>query len=225
MKPHLIYCHGFASGPLTTSKGAALRSQLVGQLSSMQIPDLEGESFLTLTIDGMVERLETAIADLPNDGAPLVLAGSSLGAWLAAYCAPRLPRLAGLLLIAPAFGFVSRWRDMLGVDGVAAWRSAGQRPFFHYRSGEERPLGVAFLDSCAERPDIPDPIALPTCIIHGRHDELAPWRQALNYATAAPDAEFHLLNDGHSLDGPQATTCILERASALLQRLSGTDPE
>ena len=223
--PHLIYCHGFASGPQTTSKGQALREQLGAAVSSMHIPDLQGEDFFTLTIDGMVERLLACIAALPADGAPVVLAGSSLGAWLCAWLASDSSianfsqRIAGLILVAPAFGFVSRWREMLGDDGVAAWRAAGQRDFFHYRSGSELALGVGFLDSCSGLPDCPAPTTLPTLVIHGRRDEVASWRTALAYAEGCTAASFHLLDEGHSVDSLAATTFLIERSRALLKQV------
>ena len=148
--PHLIYCHGFASGPECTSKGKALREHLATELSSLHIPDLQGERFFDLSINGMRQRLLDCVAALPDDGAPLILAGSSLGAWLSAWVAAEaaVPRCAGLILVAPAFGFVSRWADILGEAGVADWRANGKRSFFHYRSESEQDLGVGFLDSC-----------------------------------------------------------------------------
>ncbi|TVR44481.1 MAG: alpha/beta fold hydrolase [Planctomycetota bacterium] len=223
-KPHLIYLHGFASGPDTTSKGAALRHALSARLSSFLIPDLEGPDFHDLTMDSMVQRAEQAIAALPDDGAPLLLAGSSLGAWLAAWLAAApafnlARRPVALLLISPAFTFVSRWRELLGDAGIAAWRSEGSRPFFHYRSQSERSLGVGFLDSCQGLPDTPAAVAMPVTVVHGRQDELAPWRAALAYAEAAADCRFHLLNEGHSLDSEAACSLLIHCANELLHRL------
>ena len=203
-KPHLIYCHGFGSGPETTSKGKALRESLAEEVSSVQIPDLQGERFFDLTIDGMRQRLEECINKLPDDGAPLILAGSSLGAWLCAWLAqaPRDKaskldqRLSGLILIALAFGFVSRWADILGDDGGSAMARAGERIFYHYRSESEQPLGVGFLNSCAGLDDIPSASNLPTLIIHGRHDVVAPWQNSLKYSENCSEASYHLLNEG-----------------------------
>lgn len=221
LAPHLIYCHGFASGPETTSKGQALRDHLSENLSSIQIPDLQGERFFDLTIDGMRQRLLSCIEDLPNDGAPLILAGSSLGAWLSAWvvASGAVPRCRGLLLVAPAFGFVSRWADILGENGVEAWRETGKRRFFHYRSGSEQDLGVNFLESCENLPDSPPGTALPTVIIHGRLDETAPWQQSLRYSEQCANASYHLLHEGHSVDSDEATHCLIERARSLIKRI------
>ena len=223
-KPHLIYCHGFASGPETTSKGQALREQLGPNLGSLHIPDLQGERFFDLTIDGMRQRLLDCIAALPQDGAPLILAGSSLGAWLNAWVASEaaINRLAGMLLIAPAFGFVSRWADILGEGGVAEWRTKGERSFFHYRSGSEQMLGVSFLDSCEGLPDSPAASDLPTVIIHGRNDETAPWQHSLQYSQGCADASYHLLNEGHSVDSPAATTFLIAQARQLVEQVQET---
>ena len=223
--PHLIYCHGFGSGPETTSKGRALRQSLGDEVASVHIPDLQGPRFFDLTIDGMRQRLLDCIADLPADGAPLILAGSSLGAWLCAHLAAELAagsnmhRLAGLLLIAPAFGFVSRWAEILGEDGVAQWRTTGERVFYHYRSESEQALGVGFLDSCEGLADMPQATALPTLIMHGRHDEVAPWQNSLRYSEGCAEASYHLLDEGHSIDSAEATTCMIERCRSLIRRV------
>ena len=125
----------------------------------------------------------------------------------------------GLLLIAPAFGFVSRWAQILGEDGVEQWRTAGQRTFFHYRSGSEQALRVGFLDSCDGLPDSPAATGLPTVVIHGRNDETAPWQNSLAYAEGCADASYHLLTEGHSVDSEGATQLLIERCRALIQRV------
>ena len=219
-KPHAIYCHGFASSPRTTAKGQALRAALSKECASFEIPHLQCGDFVDLRMDGMAEALQRQIASLPDDGAPLLLCGSSLGAYLLAWQASLgLPRPAGLLLIAPAFTFVSKWRQLLGEEALAQWRAEGTRRFYHHGEKCELPLGVGFIDSCEGLPDVPQATALPTVVIHGRHDETAPWPQALGYAGAASHGEFHLLDDGHSLEGDQATAMIINRARVLLQRL------
>ena len=138
---HALYLHGFGSGP-ATAKGTAIGRRLAGAVSSYAIPDLEGGDFRALTMDGIFARALAAIAALPDDGAGVLLIGSSLGGYTAALLAAqgRIPRVAGLLLIAPAFGFIERWTEILGDDGVAAWRAAGERLFYHHAAERELPL-------------------------------------------------------------------------------------
>ncbi|TVR09516.1 MAG: hypothetical protein EA401_12955 [Planctomycetota bacterium] len=220
VKPHGVYCHGFASSPRTTAKGQALREALAPECASFELPYLQRGEFVDLRMDGMAEALHEHLATLPDDGAPLLLCGSSLGAYLVAWQASLgLPRPAALLLIAPAFTFVSKWRQLLGEEALAQWRQEGTRRFYHYGEKRELPLGVGFIDSCEGLPDVPQATGLPTVVIHGRHDETAPWPQALGYAGAASHGEFHLLDDGHSLEGPEAMALILSRGRALLRRL------
>ena len=100
---HGVYLHGFASGP-GTAKGVALGRRLAGCLASYTIPDLEGGDFRGLTMDGILDRAEAALAALPADGGRVLLIGSSLGGYTAAHLAAtgRARRATALLLIAPA---------------------------------------------------------------------------------------------------------------------------
>ena len=47
----------------------------------------------------------------------------------------------------------------------------------------------------------------------------APWQQSLRYSEACPDATYHLLNEGHSVDSAEATSCLIERSRSLIRRL------
>lgn len=215
MPAHVRYLHGFASGP-TSAKGAALGQALGGRCASYAIADLEGGDFTHLTIPAMRQR---ALAACPAEGRVL-LVGSSLGGWLAADLAARraLPHLAGLLLIAPAFGFTARWAERLGEAGLAAWRRDGVRPFFHHGAQRELPLSVAFLDSCAAADPAPGPPGVPCVIVHGRQDETVPWTASLDYARAHAEVELHLVQGDHRLTEPRHAALIAHLALALLAR-------
>ncbi len=215
MPSHVRYLHGFGSGP-RSEKGLELGRRLAGHCASFAIPDLEGGDFTHLTMEGMRLR---AVASCP-DGAPVVLIGSSLGGYLAASLAAdrALPRLAGILLIAPAFGFTTRWGERLGADGVAAWRRDGSRPFFHYGEQRELPLGLAFLESCERLPEVPGAPAVPCVIVHGRGDETVDHRHSLAFAAANPAIELHLVQGDHRLNEPRHAELIALLARDLLAR-------
>ncbi|MCS6970523.1 MAG: YqiA/YcfP family alpha/beta fold hydrolase [Planctomycetota bacterium] len=215
MPVHVRYLHGFASGP-NSGKGQQLGQALAGSVASYAVVDLEGGDFTHLTLEAMRAR---AIAACPS-GAPLLLIGSSLGGWLAAELAARraLPNLAGLLLIAPAFGFTARWQERLGADGLAAWRREGYRLFFHHGAQRELPLAVAFLDSCAAADPCPGPPGRPCVIVHGREDETVPPRVALDYALAHPEVELHLVRGDHRLGQPQHIALLAHLARALIEQ-------
>ena len=213
MLSHVRYLHGFGSGP-QSEKGAALGRELAGICASYAVVDLEGGDFLGLTMEGMRER---AIAACPNAGRT-VLIGSSLGGYLAAWLAAEraVPGLAGILLIAPAFGFTTRWAERLGVDGVEAWRRDRQRTFFHFGAQRELPLGIGFLDSCERLPEVPGDPGVPCVIVHGRGDETVDHRHSLAFATAHPTVELHLVPGDHRLTEPRHTALITLAARQLL---------
>lgn len=219
-KPHLLYLHGFASTP-ASAKAAMLRARLVDRYASFGVPQLDGGDFFAMTMAGIATRSVAAARDLPDDGAPLVVVGSSLGGYTAALLAAEraLPRLAALVLIAPAFDFPERWRARLGETELAAWRVEGQRLFFHHGAERELPLGVGFLDSCLGLPGIPADPGVPVAIIHGRHDETVDWRCSRTYADAHAGVELHVLRGDHRLAEPRHEELITWCVGDMIARL------
>lgn len=227
MLPHALYLHGFGSGPLT-AKGLALGRNLAQAVDSYTIPDLEGGDFFNLTTDAICERAVAAIAALPDNGQPVLLAGSSLGGYTAALLASqgRIPRVGGLLLLAPAFGFTARWSQLLGEAGEQAWRREGRRLFHHHARNQDEWLSSAFLDSCRDLPAIPAPSRIPTVIIHGYRDETVAWRMSQTYVdqarTANTPLEWHLVDSDHSLTTPRDEALIAWCACDLMTRWAST---
>jgi alpha-beta hydrolase superfamily lysophospholipase len=214
MSMHVRYLHGFGSGP-NTQKGGDLGRRCTAA-ASYAIVDLEGGDFTGLTLPLMRAR---TLAACPA-GQPVVLVGSSLGGYVAAWIAASraLPNLAGLLLIAPAFGFTARWAERLGDAGVAAWRRDGSRPFFHYGVQHDVPLGVGFLDSCAGLPELPDDPGVPTAIIHGRSDDTVDHRLSVAYAQRHPVVELHLVAGDHRLTDERHMQLIAWSLNDLISR-------
>jgi pimeloyl-ACP methyl ester carboxylesterase len=217
---HGIYLHGFGSGP-RTAKGTALGRRLADGLDSYRIPDLEAGDFFSLTMESILDRAAAAVAGAPDDGRPVLLIGSSLGGYAAALLAAqeRIPRVAGMLLIAPAFGFSERWAERLGAAAVADWRRTGQRPFFHFASDREIPLGVGFLESCERLPGFPLPPEFPVVIVHGRRDDTVDWRMSRRYADQEGDIELHLVDGDHRLTDPRHEDLITWCAKDLIARV------
>ncbi len=222
MRPHALYLHGFGSGP-RSAKGLALGRRLVDRVESYAIPDLEGGDFFGLTMDRIAANARAAIATLPADGRPALLIGSSLGGYTAALLAAQghlPPRVAGLLLIAPAFGFTARWAGLLGEDGLRQWRTDGRRLFHHHGRERDEWLSTAFLDSCADLPEIPPPATIPTAIVHGRQDETVDWRLSRDYASQAGPIECHIVQGGHALTDPRHEDLIAWCAGDLIAAMS-----
>jgi uncharacterized protein len=223
MAPHVLYLHGFASGP-ASEKGQALGRRLAGLATSYAIPDLEGGDFLHLTMDGIMDRATAAIACLPADDRPVILVGSSLGGYTAALLAARdrlPPRVRGLLLIAPAFGFTARWSALLGEAGVEEWRRTGHRLFHHHVRGRDERLSTGFLDSCLRLPELPAASAIPTTIVHGLQDETVDWRLSRAYADQGGRCELHLMQGDHRLTEPRHEDLIAWCARDLIAQTGG----
>ena len=118
--------------------------------------------------------------------------GSSLGGYLSAWLLANDPEVrllvTGSLLIAPAFGFPTRWRQLLGDAGIAAWRQQGRRAFWHYAREREEMLSVDFLDSVLSVPDLPKWSGVPTCVVHGEFDETVSWEWSWRWYQQRPFA-------------------------------------
>jgi hypothetical protein len=149
--------------------------------------------------DGTITRWRAdalAVLDRLTEGR-VVLAGSSMGGWLACLAATARPdRVGALLLIAPAPDFTQRLTE--GYRFTRSLLEDGAR--WSILAG-------------------PIPIEAPVRIVHGGEDTDAPWPRALELAMAikGPDVVFSLVRDGgHRLSRPQD----LERIIAFAEELT-----
>src|SRR5437762_2534157 len=70
--------------------------------------------------------------------AETVLMGSSLGGYLAALFAATHPTAVDrLILMAPAFNFLERWKTRLSPEEFALWKMQGWTPIYHYGTKSE----------------------------------------------------------------------------------------
>lgn len=198
---NIVYLHGFGSSP-RSAKALALQRQLGADSQRFDVPALDGDDFFHLTMERMAERAESAVAKAYAAAGPVLVIGSSLGGYVAAWMAAagRLPQVQAFVLVAPAFGFPSRWRERLGDAGVAAWRGDGQRLFYHFGAERELPLSADFLDDCERLPDIPRTVDVGTSVIHGRQDESVAWQGSYAYAAQSDVIELHLVQGDHGLN-------------------------
>lgn len=110
---------------------------------------------------------------------PLILVGSSLGAWLAVAMARsgRVP-VAGLVLLAPAFNFLQRYYASLSDDLRRQWRTDGYLalPDPYAPAGAVYRLGHGLIDDADRHDVVSSPVALPCpfTIIHGAQDDIVP---------------------------------------------------
>ncbi|MBN1443978.1 MAG: alpha/beta fold hydrolase [Planctomycetes bacterium] len=190
-----IYFHGFASGP-GSRKAQAFRSAFADAGWPLEIPDLNPPEFRKMTLGSMVASAEALALER---GGPFVLLGSSLGGYLAALLASRLPNVRAVVVMAPAFDIRARWREQLGDEALETWKTSGSMPVFHHGYQEERLLDYGFFEEAAAHPPYPDVGETPVLIFHGRRDAVVPLEVAETFARAHPLARLRVLEDDHAL--------------------------
>jgi alpha/beta superfamily hydrolase len=103
MRGHCILCHGFESGPdatkVTALADVAQRLGWTHERPDFTDLDAKREVGSLGDVAARVQRL-LAIANAVDAAQPLVIAGSSLGAWIAGHVSLQRP-VAGLFLMAP----------------------------------------------------------------------------------------------------------------------------
>jgi alpha/beta superfamily hydrolase len=139
MRGHCILCHGFESGPDATKVTAlaAVAERRGWTCERPDFTDLDAKREVSDLGDvaARVQRLLGLALPAAEQG-PLVLAGSSLGAWIAGQVSLRVP-VAGLFLMAPPIrldashpfdaaavptSIIHGWDDeLIPADDVIAW--------------------------------------------------------------------------------------------------------
>ncbi len=182
--------------------------------------------------DGSIGRWRgdaLAVLDALTDG-PVVLAGSSMGGWLASLVALARPqRVAGLVLLAPAPDFTETL--MLPGFPPEAHRALAERGVWDQPSeyGGTYPVTRALIEEARNWLLLPGPVPIsaPVRILQGTADEDVPWRHALRFAEAleSPDVVFTLIKGGdHRLSRPADLARLLASIEELAGRAAGMPP-
>lgn len=192
MQPRFLYLHGFASGPHSAKAIAFAEHYAAGGIGldrlDLQVPSLEH-----LRLSAMIAEVEAAIGT-PRDRA--VLIGSSLGGLTAARVAERDPRVSALVLLAPAFQLIARWRELPGWDD---WRRRGWREIHDYKTNRPARIDYEFASE-AMTIDVGYPdVRVPTLILHGTRDEVVAIEHSRTFARDKPHVRLIELDDGHDL--------------------------
>jgi pimeloyl-ACP methyl ester carboxylesterase len=211
----IVYLHGFASGP-SSRKARALHDAFTAQGVRLEVPDLtpgrEGfERSTPGSMLGVAQRL------LGADPGPHALVGSSLGGYLSALQASRDPRIARLVLLAPAFRLFERWEARLTAAQLADWRERGLE-VDHYVTASRRRLGWAFHQEAAGLPAFPE-VRIPALVIAGSRDESIPLADIEAWVARTPTARLVVVDDGHELAG--SLDLIARQALDFLRPLHG----
>ncbi len=176
-----LFLHGFRSH-CAGEKATALTHHALAHGYSWARFDLAAHGASTgalveQTLSGWLkDALSVAALYAPR---PLILVGSSLGAWLAVLMARsrRIP-VAGLVLLAPAFNFLQRYYADLPQDLRRQWRREGQLtlPDPYGPLGTVYRLGYRLIEDAAAHDVLSVPVTLPcpVAMIHGDQDEVVP---------------------------------------------------
>ena len=188
----IVYLHGFASGP--SSKKARFFQERFARLGvELEIPDLADGDFEHLTITGQLKVIERV-----SRNEPVSLIGSSMGGYLAALYAAVHAEVEKLVLMAPAFSFVTRWPESLGQEKFEQWRNTGYLPVFHYADGRERQLRYDLIEDGRFYEDYPN-VQQPAIIFHGKNDTVVPPGYSITFSQQHTNTTLHLLDSDHEL--------------------------
>ena len=190
-----IYLHGFASSP-NSAKAKYFRSAFAELAIDLKIPDLNQGNFSQLTITRQIEQI---LAQFPPTPTPVTLIGSSLGGLTAALLAEKSLQIQRLVLLAPAFEFLSHWLAQLGETKLKQWQDEQQLMVYHYAEKRSLPLSYNFVINAANYQDNQLLHPVPTLILHGRYDEVIPITASRSYASSRPWVQLIELNSNHAL--------------------------
>lgn len=190
-----LYLHGFGSGP-SSYKGVAFGEHYAAKGIAIERLNLRVPSFEHLRVSQMIATAQAALG-APGDTA--IVFGSSLGALTASRLAAKDPRVEKLVLLAPAFQLIARWREMLG-PALETWRETGYREFMDYTTKQMARVDYGFMEDAVlvEAGGDPD-VRVPMLIIHGTNDETVPVEHARRFAAGRANVEMIEVPDGHEL--------------------------
>ena len=210
--PTLVFLPGYMSD-MTGSKASALFAEAEARGRACLLLDYSGCGLSAGKdmggdfADGMLSRWRDEVLALIASyvAGPVVLAGSSMGAWLMLLVAERLRnRVAGMIGIAPAPDF-TRWGYS---EAQRAQLAAGETILEPNPYGPEpTPTHPCFFADaeCHLRLDSAIALACPVRLIHGKSDDDVPWDISLRLKAAlqSNDVQVTLIDGGdHRLSRP-----------------------
>jgi pimeloyl-ACP methyl ester carboxylesterase len=222
--PQVMFCGGFRSD-MAGSKAAALDAWAEAAGRSFVRFDYRGHGessgdFADGTV-GLWRDDALLVLDQACDG-PIVLVGSSMGAWVALLVALARPaRVRGLVLVAPAVDFTEAliW-NRLPDDAKAALERDGVwlRPSEY--ADEPDQITRRLIEEGRDHLLLGGPIAFhgPVRILHGLDDATVPWQHGLRTAEAlaSKDVTVTLVKGGdHRMSDP----ADLRRLTAALDQI------
>ncbi len=190
-----IYLHGFASSP-NSAKARYLRDRFAEVQINLKVPDLNAGDFFHLTI---TRQLNQTVSEISHDSTPVTLIGSSLGGLTSAYLGQQHPQVQRLVLLAPAFQFLSHWLSKFGDEQINHWQQEKYLMVNHYGEGRSLPLSYDFITDAAQYKEEILQRPIPTLILHGQDDEVIPISASRDFAKSRPWVELVELKSDHAL--------------------------
>lgn len=193
-----IYAHGLAS-TRGGDKPQFFKERLPALGWDFAAFDFQGHGESTgdlrgLTLSRQIEDLAAVVEAHGPLYERVVLIGSSMGGWTAAWYAARHPgKVHACVLIAPAFGFVEGLQRWIGEAETRRWRDEGSYTF----QGPEGPFKLDYGIN-EDRRLYPDEelyaaYRTPTLVLHGMEDETVPWKASTGFADKAKNAEVDVI--------------------------------
>ncbi|MCY7323599.1 MAG: alpha/beta fold hydrolase, partial [Phormidesmis sp. CAN_BIN36] len=188
-----VYLHGFASSP-RSRKAQDLRDRFAALNLKLHTPDLNQNDFTHLTLTRQIQQ----VCDGFPLGQPIVIIGSSLGGLTAAWVGEHCSQVDRLVLLAPAFEFLTHWLPKLGDKLLHEWQSGTPLMVYHYGAERLLPLSYQFVVDCAgyDLARLRKPI--PTLILHGISDQVIPIQVSRDYVCVRPWVELVELDSDHA---------------------------
>ncbi|MEH1903778.1 MAG: YqiA/YcfP family alpha/beta fold hydrolase [Nostoc sp.] len=192
---HYIYLHGFASSP-NSAKARDISDRFAQIQTKLKIPNLNADDFSQLTI---TRQLTQVAAEFSNDSIPVTLIGSSLGGLTAAHLGEQYLQVQRLVLLAPAFEFLSHWLPKLGDEQIQGWQQEKYIMVYHYGEQRSIPLSYDFVTDAAQYQEKLLQRPIPTVILHGKNDEVIPIEASRDFGRSRPWVELVELDSDHAL--------------------------
>lgn len=224
--PGIVFLPGFKSD-LTGTKAQAVAQWASHHNRDCLLFDYFGHGassgdFKDGTISGWREEVKTIIKTLTEG--PQILIGSSFGGYMASLAALDLKdRIAGLVLVAPAFDMTERlmWNTFSDEDKVSLTRDS----FVHRGSeydGEGYPITEALINDGRAHQILNDPIDIniPIAILHGQQDDAVPWALSSEFAEKCDSRHielFFLKSGDHRLSNPHEISLLLTALDRMLE--------
>jgi pimeloyl-ACP methyl ester carboxylesterase len=223
-QPTVTFLHGFRSD-MGGEKADALAALSAARGQAMLRFDCSGHGASGGDFaDGTIGRWRDdalAVIDALAPG-PLLLAGSSMGGWLALLVALARPRrVRALVGIAAAHDFTETqmWQAMTPDERATLLRDG--RLIAPGAYGDPYPLTRALIEEGRHHLLLAAPIRLacPVRLLHGQQDADVPWQTALRLAERieGADVQVTLIKDGeHRLSRPRDLALLGRTVGALL---------